>query len=268
MQQDTIKTSTSLPDVDSTVERYHIYLKFPDTSKVARRRFNGVVRWASKAAYQWPEWTYDEDSEHDDGLDVGPSQEAEAFRGRIRFSSIILGNAIGHYFEDDFLEGCEPHALARVFERIPLARRAIRTRSLRSVACGLLLTSGAGGTGKSYQTGVAVALSSLQGKPVLAIANQHKAVDGIMFNIINTFISTGIQGPVIRTYDYRTDYDACLHVAEGGALETFKTRKNSKWQPKWSLAFWLSWLLNPEGVATPLLANTGLPRQTEVHQLQ
>lgn len=94
---------------------------------------------------------------------------------------------------------------------------------------GVLLTNGAGGTGKSYQTGVvAVALSCLQGKKVLVIASQRKVVDGITANIRKTFCGTGVLGPIIRVYHFRTKRAACRRVITGMGLEGFKTQKGSK----------------------------------------
>lgn len=110
----TVMPTGTVPRALPAVPSRNIYLKLLDPSKPCRRRYNGVVRWAARAQYKWPAWSIDEDSEHGDDPGIDRSQYWQAFRGRETFSSIVLGNSIEHYDDDNFTANIEPAALVRV----------------------------------------------------------------------------------------------------------------------------------------------------------
>lgn len=259
----------SNPATDRDPRSYDVYFKFPDPSKVDRRRYNGVVRFAERRSYEWSNlWGVDDDSEYDDDSDVKETSEPEAFRSRKSFTSILLGTSVQHYAEDDFLVGIEPVALARVLANIPESHRAARKRYLGRVPCGLYLCAGAGGTGKSFNIAIMVSLCVLQKKKVSVVANQHRAVDSTIHKIVDMFQRDGIQRLVIRTYDDRTDTASTLAVADGIPLHLFRTVNASRWKPHLSLAFWVAWLLGQDGVTAPLPDNHELRQRPQVLTLK
>lgn len=107
------------------VESYKIWLNFEDPSKVHRRRFAGLSKWAKKPALA-TRWGIDDDSETEmgerqdeeekyfnpkddpddsdaDAYSDADADTAEAFRGQRFFPSIFTGNSIDEYSEDNFI---------------------------------------------------------------------------------------------------------------------------------------------------------------------
>lgn len=255
---------------NSSLRPYEVYLRLEDTSKAARRNFNGIARLAPPPVDDL--WVRDGDSEVDftgvhqpagDTLSRGhsptsaiegipapdPNQAVStvAVRGSDTFHSVICGMKAEPYFEYDMLSGVEPATRDRILSDIHPTRRARRSDYLPRIPCGVLLVHGAPGCAKSVQLAVAMVLCVAQQKPVLFTASRHEAVDACLRKVEGVIQRSGLDCIIIRAFDAAKDKAACRRVfqhRDEWRNAEFKIR--SKWRPHLSVAFWVAYFLGLE----------------------
>jgi hypothetical protein len=155
---------------DGDLQAYEVYLRLEDTSKAARRNFNGVARLAPPPLDD--EWFKDGDSEADltgvhQPISGGASwghlllhssedSAAQALqlyspvtpRDAGTFRSVLCGMNADDYFEYDLLSGVDPATRDRILSAIHPTRRAPRSDYLTRIPCGIILVHGPPGCGK------------------------------------------------------------------------------------------------------------------------
>ncbi|KAH8778670.1 hypothetical protein F5883DRAFT_639167 [Diaporthe sp. PMI_573] len=227
---------------DGDLQAYEVYLRLEDTSKAARRNFNGVARLAPPPLDD--EWFKDGDSEADltgvhqpiSGgaswghllLHFSEDSAAQALqlyspvtpRDAGTFRSVLCGMNADDYFEYDLLSGVDPATRDRILSAIHPMRRAPRSDYLTRIPCGGMV------------------LVIAQGRPFLLIASRHEAVDACLKKV---------ESIVVRVFDAAEDKSACKRVIlERDNWRSTPFRARSRWRPHLSVAFWVGYFLGLE----------------------
>lgn len=244
---------------------YEVYLRLEDTSKAARRNFNGIARLAPPPIED--DWLRDGDSEADlTGVQpdrAGASRDhslihveggsAVTGRGADTFRSLLCGTTAAGYFEFNILSGVESTTKDRILTGIHPTRRAQRVGFMSRIPCPTLLIHGAPGCGKSEQLAGCITLCVAQNMPVLLTASRHEAVDACRKKVEVMVKTSGLDCIIVRAFDAAEDKEACKRVfryRDQWRNAEFKVR--SKWRPHLSVAI-SGWSLLPGriGVSTP-----------------
>lgn len=141
--QETIHPLSPLPTLatysayNSNLQTYEVYLRLEDTSKAARRNFNGIARLAPPPFDD--DWIRDGDSEADltgvqpdhTGASLGHSlvdavqgNSTATGRGADTFRSLLCGTTAAGYFEFDMLSDVDSATKDQILSGIHPTRRA------------------------------------------------------------------------------------------------------------------------------------------------
>lgn len=245
---------------NSNLPTYEVYLRLEDTSKAARRNFNGIARLAPPPIDN--DWIRDGDSEADltgvqphlAGASRGHSlmhaaQDASGVTGQgaDTFRSLLCGMTAAGYFEFDMLSGVESATKDRILAGIHHTRRAQRVEFMSRIPCATLLIHGAPGCGKSEQLAGCITLCVAQNMPVLLTASRHEAVDACLRKVEVMVKTSGLDCTIIRAFDAAEDKEACKRVFRyRNQWRNAEFRVRSKWRPHLSVAFWVAYYLGME----------------------
>lgn len=252
---------------DKNIRAYKVYFRLEDTSKAARRNFNGIAHLAPPLLDE--DWCVEGDSEadltgvrhsastraHRVHLPLESSENSTALqphshvtsRGAETFRHVLCGMSADGYFEYDLLSGVEPSTRDRILAAIHPARRAPQSDYLTPIPCGILFVHGPPGCGKSAQLAGAIVLAIAQGKPVLLMASRHEAVDACLKKVEALVQTSGLDCVIIRVFDAAEDESACKRVLfERDDWRSSPFRIRLRWRPRLSIAFWVGYFLGIE----------------------